>query len=151
MEEKNFITKDSGERENFETWAVRDTSKWKLRWDLIPVEALKRVAGIYTRGAEKYDDNNWKKGIPVSRMYESALRHLMSWRLNPNSEEDELAAVIFNLLGIMYFQETGRTDLFNWEFQNHINKTEEEKIYVMVNWEKLLDSNRKYEPHKLIK
>lgn len=34
---KDFITKDSGERIQFDTWAKRDTNQWKLRRDLIPV------------------------------------------------------------------------------------------------------------------
>ena len=115
-----FVTKDSWTRESFDTGAKRDTSVWKTRWDLIPVEALKRVAELYTRWAVKYEENNRKKGIPVSRMYESALRHLMSRRLNPNSDEDELSAVIFNIMWIIYFQEKGRKELFDWEFELHI-------------------------------
>jgi hypothetical protein len=53
------------------------------------------------RGAEKYGERNWEQGIPVSRFYASALRHLMQWR-EGDSQEDHLAAVLFNVGGIMF-------------------------------------------------
>ena len=36
----------------------------KLRYDLLPADALERLVGVYTIGAEKYDDRNWEKGFP---------------------------------------------------------------------------------------
>src|ERR1044071_2233252 len=62
-----FVTKDSGERESFDTGAVRDTQDGKPRYDLIPPKGLKRVAEVYARGSVKYDDHNWRKGMPSSR------------------------------------------------------------------------------------
>lgn len=95
---------DSGERLEYPTGAVRDTNNGKIRWDLIPVEALKRVALHYTNGAKKYGDNNWKKGIPTERFIESAMRHFMQYRLG-EKDEDHLSAVVFNILGIIYNEE----------------------------------------------
>ncbi len=95
---------DSGERIEVPTGAVRDTNEGKIRWDLIPVEALKRVALHYTNGAKKYDDNNWKKGIPTERFIESAMRHFMQYRLG-EKDEDHLSDVVFNILGIIYNEE----------------------------------------------
>lgn len=51
----------------------------KLRTDLIPPECIKAVAWIYTFGAKKYDDNNWRKGMKFSRVYGALLRHLLAW------------------------------------------------------------------------
>jgi len=100
----NYKIKDSGKRQEYPTGAVRDTSENKIRWDLLPVEALKRVAIHYTNGAKKYAPNNWKKGIPTDRFIESAMRHFMQWRLGER-DEDHLSAVVFNIFGIIYNEE----------------------------------------------
>jgi len=97
------MIKDSGERIKYPTGAVRDTNKGKIRWDLVPKECLKRVAIHYTEGSKKYDDNNWKKGIPTERFEESMERHMMQYLLG-ETDEDHLSAVVFNVFGIMYNQ-----------------------------------------------
>ena len=102
-----YKIKDSGKRQEYPTGAVRDTSEDKIRWDLLPVEALKRVAIHYTNGAKKYAPNNWKKGIPTDRFIESAMRHFMQWRLGER-DEDHLSAVVFNILGIIYNEEINK-------------------------------------------
>jgi len=48
----------------------------KLRYDLIPHEALEELAKVLTFGAAKYDDNNWQTVTPFERRYRAALmRH----------------------------------------------------------------------------
>lgn len=96
-----FVIKDSGKRETYESGAVRDTNEGKIRYDLLPIECLKRLAEHYTKGAKKYDDNNWKKGIPTKRFIESAWRHWGEYLLG-ETEEDHLSALVFNVFGIMY-------------------------------------------------
>ena len=104
---KDFVIKDSGKRQSFASSAVRDTEEGKILWDLLPFEALKRVAQHYTNGAKKYSKNNWKLGIPSERFFSSALRHLAEYRLG-EIEEDHLSAVVFNVLGIIYNEEKER-------------------------------------------
>lgn len=104
MVNKNFITKDSGQRQSFDTGMVRDTQDGKPRYDLIPVGPLKRLADLYMRGAIKYDDNNWQKGQPYSRAYASLFRHMIAWREGDRSE-DHLAAVAWNAFTIMWYEE----------------------------------------------
>ena len=103
---KNFVIKDSGKRETFPSGAVRDTTEGKIRWDLLPMEALKRVATHYTNGAKKYEANNWRKGISTERFIESAFRHWAEYLLG-KKDEDHLSAVVFNVLGIIYNEEKG--------------------------------------------
>lgn len=105
-----FEVKDSGARQSFDTGAVRDTQEGKPRFDLIPPKALTRVAMLYANGAKKYGDRNWEKGMPASRFYASALRHLFQYGKG-DLDEDHLAAVIFNCLAIIEFQEGDRADL----------------------------------------
>ena len=107
------MIKDSGKREQYESGAVRDTNEGKIRWDLLPIEALKRAAIHYPDGAKKYDDNNWKLGIPTGRFIESTCRHWAQYQLGETGE-DHLSAVIFNVLGIIWNEEKSKRD-FNME------------------------------------
>jgi hypothetical protein len=96
--------KDSGKKQEFSTGAHRDTSEGKGRFDLIPYEALQRVAVTYQKGAEKYGENNWKKGMPIERFIDSgcrhAYKHLAGWR-----DEDHLAMALWNFMGAIFMDE----------------------------------------------
>lgn len=123
-----YSTKDSGKRVEYPTGALRDTNEGKPRYDLIAHEALDRLAALMARGAEKYGDNNWKRGIPTERFYESAFRHLMQWRSGDESE-DHLAAVLFNISGIMYNQE--HPELFMQDGEPELEGTDGRMRYTM--------------------
>jgi len=112
-----FQVKDSGQREAFETGALRDTQDDKPRYDLIPIIALKRIANLYAKGAKKYGERNFEKGIPSSRYIASLMRHLFQY-LEGDKEEDHAAAVCFNILGIMYNEEAIRRDLLPQEIHD---------------------------------
>lgn len=104
---QKYITEDSGERRSFKTGAVRDTDINKPRYDLIPPHALWRVAMLYARGAQKYGENNWQKGIPSQQMLASAMRHIEAYRRGDDSE-DHLAAAVWNVLAMMQYEAEGR-------------------------------------------
>ncbi len=96
-----FVTKDSGERQEFSTGMVRDTQNNKPRYDLVDWPMIKRWAELMERGAKKYGDHNWKKASTeeeASRFRASALRHLVQW-FNGEGDEDHAAAVYFNIAG----------------------------------------------------
>ena len=94
---------DSGQREDYGTGAVRDVETGKGRYDLIPPLPLKRLAQHYENGALKYQDRNWEKGIPVSRCFSSAVRHLYRW-LDGERGEDHLAAAVWNIFAMMHHE-----------------------------------------------
>lgn len=106
----DFVVKDSGKRQVFDTGTVRDTQDGKPRFDLIPVTSLKRLADLYARGAEKYSEFNWRGGMPYSRCYSSILRHLFQWARG-EKDEDHLAAVVFGCFCLMHFETVGRNEL----------------------------------------
>lgn len=106
----NFVTKDSGERVEFATGALRDTQDGKARPDLITPEFLLRLGELLARGAKKYGERNFEKGQNVSRGYASALRHLLQYA-SGDREEDHLAAVAFNVMSIMTVEERVATGL----------------------------------------
>ena len=95
--------KDSGLRRVMESGALRDGEKWRGRFDLISPFALLRLAVQYERGAVKYGDRNWEKGIPYSEHLCSALRHINQIVMGDTSE-DHYAAASFHLFAIMHQQ-----------------------------------------------
>ena len=101
---KKYVTKDSGKRQEFETGAKRDASEGKPRFDLVPTVPLRRVADLYARGAEKYGEGNYEKGMPMTRVYASLFRHLIQWR-EGEPTEDHMAAVAWNAFAIMLYEE----------------------------------------------
>ena len=98
------MLKDSGNRREFETGAVRDMQEGKGRCDLLPACALIRLSKHYEAGAVKYEDRNWEKGIPISVMIDSAMRHLLKY-MDGQIDEDHLVAVAWNILGAMWMEE----------------------------------------------
>jgi dATP/dGTP diphosphohydrolase len=94
-----FVTKDSGVREEYDSGMVRDTQEGKPRYNLIDRAFLKRWAALMTRGAEKYGVENWRNANSqeeLDRFQESAHRHMMQW-LDGETDEDHAVAVAFNL------------------------------------------------------
>ena len=101
----SFIVKDSGNRERFVTGAVRDTANDKPRPDLISPFFLMRLGEHLRKGANKYTEWNWAKGIPSSRCFASCMRHLMQYAMGKR-DEDHLSAAAFNIMAIIHNEET---------------------------------------------
>lgn len=96
-----FITKDSGQRQEFGTGSKRDLRTGKGRFDLIPTMPLRRMAELYERGADKYGVRNWEKGQPLMRYIDSAMRHLNNL-VAGEPTEDHATAVCWNLFGYIW-------------------------------------------------
>lgn len=122
--------KDSGDRTQFSTGAVRDMHAGKGSMWLLPMFALLRTSRHYEKGAEKYGPMNWNKGIPVSSFIDSALRHLVKYMCGCD-DEDHLAAAAFNVLGAMEMEATmkdlidvpcrkGKKTFDYFEGENHV-------------------------------
>ena len=88
----------------FSTGAVRDTSEGKPRMGLIPKDLLRRVSKLYTKGAEMYGADNWRKGQPKDATMDSLERHLEAYRRG-ETDEDHLSAVIWNAFSMMNVDE----------------------------------------------
>jgi hypothetical protein len=96
-----FVTKDSGQRQEFTTGMVRDTQSDKPRYDLIDRPMLKRLAELMGRGAVKYGEDNWRKAETAEelrRFEASLLRHTFQL-LEGDRTEDHAAAIMFNVAG----------------------------------------------------
>lgn len=91
------VVKDSGARQEFATGSVRDTSEGKGRFDLLPWYSILKVAQHFEDGAKKYAADNWRKGQPLSRYMDSAMRHLGKFAMG-FEDEPHLTAAIWNLM-----------------------------------------------------
>lgn len=72
-----------------------------------PYELMERMAGLMTRGAEKYGRRNWEKASTeeeLERFKSSCLRHLFQFMCG-EEDEDHLCATMFNLCAVKHVQE----------------------------------------------
>lgn len=92
-----YTIKDSGERTEFDTGAVRDMHVGKGRMDLLPWRAIIEVSKHCENGAAKYGEHNVDKGIPLHSLLDSGIRHTAKFIVG---EEDEphLTAAVWNFL-----------------------------------------------------
>lgn len=101
--------KDSGDRTEFSTGAVRDMHEGKGRMDLLPWNAIMEVSRHCEAGARKYGEHNVDRGIPVHSLMDSGMRHAAK-HLTGQKDEPHLVAACWNLLWALEFSLT-RKDL----------------------------------------
>lgn len=107
MPPTDWVVKDSGQRQEYDSGMVRDLQDGKARFDLLmPLgvpyseQFLTRWAVHMAKGAEKYGDRNFEKADSeeeVARFRSSAFRHFMQW-LSGLRDEDHAAAVAYNIM-----------------------------------------------------
>lgn len=87
----------------------------KLRFDLIPPEAVEGLASIYTMGAKKYSDRNWEKGLQLMGCFASLMRHAWKWASGEDLDQESglhhMDHVAWNAVAISTFFKRGRKDL----------------------------------------
>jgi hypothetical protein len=93
--------KDGGERETCSSGMMREPENDRGRFDLISPIFLRRLAVLYERGALKYADRNWEKGMPFSRFFNSAMRHMNQFQ-EGHRDEDHLIQAAWNLSCIVH-------------------------------------------------
>lgn len=88
----------------YATGAVRSKDVELVRYDLISPIGLRRVAATCHEGAEKYDDFNWEKGMPIGDLLNHAIAHAYNY-LSGDRSEDHLAHAAWNLLAAIHSEE----------------------------------------------
>jgi len=87
------------------------SDRGKLRYDLLPPYPLEKLAEVYTLGANKYGDHNWRKGMAWGRIIAALFRHLEAWRqgrtVDPEDGQHPLASVIWCCFTLMEFERLG--------------------------------------------
>jgi len=82
----------------------------KERYDLIPGDSLDQLAHVYTYGASKYADNNWRKGMSWGRCFGAMMRHAWAWwrgeKLDEESGCHHLAMTAWYCFSLMNYEKT---------------------------------------------
>lgn len=102
-------TNSVGDKKEFSTGAVRSKDADSVRYDLISPIGLRQLAETYAEGAEKYGDNNWKKGLPIGDTLNHLIRHIELWR-SGDRNESHLAHAAWGLFTLMHFEVAARTN-----------------------------------------
>lgn len=80
----------------------------KLRFDLIPIYPLEELARVYTIGAKKYGDYNWRQGMRWSRIIRAGLGHFYSWikgeKYDKEDGQHHLASVAWCVFALMQYE-----------------------------------------------
>lgn len=81
----------------------------KERFDLIPAKPLMALAALFARGAEKYGQRNWEKGMKFGRLFAAMIRHAYKWwageKYDPVDGQHHLTAVSWNAMVLMELEE----------------------------------------------
>lgn len=91
----------------------RKDDQGKLRWDLLPWDAVKEIARVLMHGSQRYGDNNWKH-VPEAhnRYFSAAMRHIVAWQLgethDPDTHLPHLAHACCCLLFLLWFSKTAK-------------------------------------------
>jgi hypothetical protein len=98
---------DAHKRAVSHTGAVRQ-NVGKLRIDILPPSWLRALARVLGKGAEKYADRNWEKGLPFMATLASAERHILAFKsgedIDPDTGEPHAALAAWNMLALVEFQ-----------------------------------------------
>ncbi len=79
------------------------------RFDLVPIGPLTALAEHFGKGAEKYDDRNWEKGVDWSLSYAALMRHITAWWGGEDLDEEgnsHLAAAMWHCTVLLEYANT---------------------------------------------
>ena len=84
-------------------------SKDKIRHDLVAPWALNEIARVYTYGPQKYDDDNWWKGLKWKKdVFGCILRHVWKWFRGEKCDDESglhhLAHAAWNCMTLMEYE-----------------------------------------------
>lgn len=60
----------------------------KLRYDLLPPDAVKAIVRVLTYGSVKYAPRNWENGIYQSRLMAASRRHEAAWEMGEDFDPE---------------------------------------------------------------
>jgi hypothetical protein len=114
MENKTIIKEVNEEADEFMK-ALSDRDKQeqalrynqgKLQWSLVDFDSLEGLVRVLEHGAAKYAPDNWKKGMPVTQVSESLMRHLFAFLrgedVDPESGCRHISHVMCNTMFLEY-------------------------------------------------
>lgn len=80
----------------------------KPRWSLVDFDSLEDMVRVLEYGAEKYYDDNWKKGLETREVVESMMRHIFAYLrgedTDPESGLSHTGHIMCNAMFLSYMQ-----------------------------------------------
>lgn len=100
-----------------------------LRYDYMPhLEVNEAFARVATFGAKKYDTDNWMKGLPLSQLFGSLMRHCWKMMAGETYDSDSKLRhtdhILWNAVAMVYFA-ANRPDLDD-RFPNRVTESKPE-------------------------
>jgi hypothetical protein len=94
-----------------------------------------RVGQHLEKGAAKYAERNWERGMPISRCIASLERHVNEYKMGLTNE-DHLAAIGCNIMFIIHYEEMIKRgllpkeldDMPHYEYFEGVDEHEEGKV-----------------------
>jgi hypothetical protein len=81
----------------------------KPRYDLVPPEAMDALADHYRKGAKKYEDRNWERGMAWGKCFASMMRHAWAWMRGEEYDVEtgthHMIAVAWNAIALFVYHE----------------------------------------------
>lgn len=79
----------------------------KLRYDLLEPYAIRELVRVFTKGAEKYEQHNWLKGMDWSKCLASLKRHIAAFELGEDRDSEtgcfHMAHAAWNALALVSY------------------------------------------------
>ena len=76
---------------------------------MLPYKVLNYLGDVYLYGCEKYDDNNWRKGMRWGKFFAAFCRHAGQWHsgeiLDKESGMHHIAHALWQLLALRWFEQ----------------------------------------------
>lgn len=126
----------------------RKGSEDKLDYSSVPLETLGGVVRVFEKGSVKYDgERTWMPGIPFSKLFSAALRHIIDWYYFGKNKDEEsgehpLSHVIANCMMLLSYIEDERFDDRKSSKKAPIN-------YNFASKERIAEEDASKEYHKL--
>ena len=98
----------------------------KLQWSLIDYKSLEDLVRVLEFGVKKYARDNWKKGMPITELYDSMHRHMTSFIAGEDTDEESglshLGHAMCNLMFMSYMMREKREQFDNRTISTPINQ-----------------------------
>ena len=83
----------------------------KLKWQLLPDDAIEKIVEVYMHGDSKYAPENWRNGMSWKRMIGSLKRHTKAVTTGEDIDFDSgclhLAQIAWNAISLIWYQLEG--------------------------------------------
>ncbi len=116
---------------------IPDTSGFYL----LPYRVINYVGEIYLYGCIKYDENNWRKGMPWGKIFAAFCRHSGQWYdgedMDKESGMHHLGHALWQLFGLRWYEQYTPKFDDRWENVKHHDEVKKGNLVESVKTKKI--------------